>query len=80
MAFPSEHQFPFLLSVHDVCLILPDEQVAAGLDDVEMLALVLPRALACKSFKSSDGHDLLSTVLDVLSSWSFGPLPILGSL
>ena len=31
-----------------------------------------------KPFRTSDGHDLLSVVLHVLSSWSFEPFPILG--
>ena len=68
-----------------MCLILPDEQLVPGLDNVRCghegssPVCNLPRALAYEPFRSSDGHDLLSAVLCVLSSWSVEPLPFLGS-
>ena len=65
---------------------MPEEEVIPGLRDVRCRhkgsshICNLPRVLAYKPFRSSDGHDLLSIVLDVLSSWSFESFSILGPL
>ena len=81
----STYTLPSFLPLHDVCLIFPDEQTTYGSDDVRCRhkgsshTCNLPRALAYKPFRSSDRYDLLSIVLDVLSSCNFEPLPILGT-
>ena len=81
VAFLSDHRFFLLPPVHDVCLILADEQVVPCLNEVRCRHKVashvcnLPRALAYEWSRSSDGHGLVSIILNVLSSWSSEPLP-----
>ena len=70
--FLSEHWHLLSLPVHDVRLIIPNEQIVPGLDDVggqhqrSSHICNLPRALAHKSLKGPNGHDRLPVVLDVL--------------
>ena len=86
----SEHRFLLLLlPVHDVCLILPEEQVVSGLDDVRCRHKGLLTSATCHVLLRTNPSRVLTTthtqwpaavILNVLSSWSFDSLPILGPL